>query len=62
MGNESATTVLEFLGMKTEIVLSYLILKKCWRTSWVGSSTDEVVLSLQEILDQFPGGGGTPYF
>ena len=35
---------------------SYLILKKCWRTSWVGSSTDEVVISLQEILDPLPGG------
>ena len=47
---------------------SYLILKKCWRTSnlvprdevgrtsWVGSSTDEVVISLQEIFDQLPGG------
>ena len=37
---------------------SYLRLKKCWRTSWVGSSTDEVVISLQEILDQLPGDGG----
>ena len=35
---------------------SYLIVKKCWRTSWVGISTDEVVISLQEILDQLPGG------